>query len=979
MADDAEKRTDSPDQAGRDYRETVFLPQTDFPMRAGLPQKEPQILAKWDEIGLYHAARKARQAAGAPLFVLHDGPPYANGAIHIGHALQKTLKDFVVRSRFAMGYDVDFVPGWDCHGLPIEWKIEEELRSKGRRKDEVSKAEFREKCRAYAGQWIDVQRDGFKRLGVLADWENRYATMDYGSEAAIVAEFHKFVASNQLYRGSKPVMWSPVERTALADAEVEYHDHVSPTIWVKFPVTQGSDAARGASVVIWTTTPWTIPANRAIAYNESIAYGAYQVEALEEGLEFEPWAKPGDKLIVADKLAEEVFKAAKIGKWRRIEAIDCQGMVCAHPLSALDSHYGYSVPLLAGDHVTEEAGTGFVHTAPGHGADDYVVWMSHGHREIPETVDADGAYYPHVPLFGGLKVLETEGKKSGKFGPANSAVIDKLIEAGGLLARGRLEHSYPHSWRSKAPVIFRNTPQWFIRMDEPLDTAQHGGRTLRETALEAIEATAFYPEAGRNRIRTMVESRPDWLISRQRAWGAPLAMFVDKETSQPLHDEEVNARIIAAIAADGADAWFTRPVTDFLGPHDPDRYEKVEDILDVWFDSGSTHAFTLEGRENTRWPADLYLEGSDQHRGWFQSSLLESSGTRGRAPYNGVLTHGFTMDENGEKMSKSKGNTVDPHQVIKESGAEIIRLWAAMVDYSDDQRIGKTILATTADAYRKLRNTLRYLLGALAGYSDEEAVALADMPPLERYILHRLQALDTEVRDAYAGYAFQDVIRPLIAFCQEDLSALFFDVRRDALYCDQPTALRRRAARTVMDAAFERLTVWLAPLMPFTTEEAWTLRFPDAGSNALRIFPETPAAWACPEEAARWAKVQAVTAVVTGALEVERREKRLGAALEAAPVVHISDPALLAAFEGLDAAEVFRTSQATLVSGEGPAGAFRLADSPAVAVEPLRAQGRKCARSWRILPEVGEDPRYPDLSLRDAEAVAAWDAAHGAT
>ncbi|MDP1640954.1 MAG: isoleucine--tRNA ligase [Phenylobacterium sp.] len=978
MADDAEKRTASPETAGRDYRETVFLPQTDFPMRAGLPQKEPQILAKWDEIGLYHAARKARQAQGAPLFVLHDGPPYANGAIHIGHALQKTLKDFVVRSRFAMGYDVDFVPGWDCHGLPIEWKIEEELRSKGRRKDEVSKAEFREKCRAYAGQWIDVQRDGFKRLGVLADWENRYATMDYGSEAAIVAEFHKFVASNQLYRGSKPVMWSPVERTALADAEVEYHDHVSPTIWVKFPVTQGSDAARGASVVIWTTTPWTIPANRAIAYNESIAYGAYQVEALEEGLEFEPWAKPGDKLIVADKLAEEVFKAAKIGKWRRIETIDCQGMVCAHPLAALDSHYGFSVPLLAGDHVTEEAGTGFVHTAPGHGADDYVVWMSHGHREIPETVDADGAYYPHVPLFGGLKVLETEGKKAGKFGAANPAVIEKLIEAGGLLARGRLEHSYPHSWRSKAPVIFRNTPQWFIRMDEPLDTPHHGGRTLRETALEAIEATAFYPEAGRNRIRTMVESRPDWLISRQRAWGAPLAMFVDKETNQPLHDEEVNARIIAAIAAEGADAWFTRPVTDFLGAHDPDRYEKVEDILDVWFDSGSTHAFTLEGREDTRWPADLYLEGSDQHRGWFQSSLLESSGTRGRAPYNGVLTHGFTMDENGEKMSKSKGNTVDPNQVIKESGAEIIRLWAAMVDYSDDQRIGKTILATTADAYRKLRNTLRYLLGALAGYDAGEAVALEDMPPLERYILHRLQALDTEVRDAYAGYAFQDVIRPLIAFCQEDLSALFFDVRRDALYCDQATALRRRAARTVMDLAFERLTVWLAPLMPFTTEEAWTLRFPEAGSNALRVFPETPSAWACPEEAARWAKVQAVTAVVTGALEVERREKRLGAALEAAPVVHISDPALLAAFEGLDAAEVFRTSQATLVAGEGPAGAFRLADSPAVAVEPLRAQGRKCARSWRILLEVGDDPRYPDLSLRDAEAVAAWDAAHGA-
>jgi len=975
MADDAEKRTAST-EGGRDYRETVFLPQTDFPMRAGLPQKEPQILARWDEIGLYQAARKARQAAGAPLFVLHDGPPYANGAIHIGHALQKTLKDFVVRSRFALGYDVDFVPGWDCHGLPIEWKIEEELRSQGRRKDEVSKAEFRERCRAYAAHWIEVQKEGFKRLGVIGDWENRYATMDYASEAAIVAEFHKFLASGQLYRGSKPVMWSPVERTALADAEVEYHDHVSPTIWVKFPVVEGSDASRNASVVIWTTTPWTIPANRAIAYNEAVAYAVFEVEAMEEGLEFEPWAKPGDRLIVADKLAEDVFKAAKVASRRRIEAVDCRGMVCEHPLAALDTHYAFSVPLLAGDHVTDDAGTGFVHTAPGHGADDYLVWLAHGHREIPDTVDPDGAYYPNVALFGGLKVLETEGKKAGKFGPANPAVIEKLIEAGALLARGRLEHSYPHSWRSKAPVIFRNTPQWFIRMDQPLDTAEHGGRTLRETALEAIEATTFFPEAGRNRIRSMVESRPDWLISRQRAWGAPLAMFVDKETGQPLHDEAVNARIIAAIKAEGADAWFTRPVTDFLGAHDPDRYEKIEDILDVWFDSGSTHAFTLEGRETTRWPADLYLEGSDQHRGWFQSSLLESSGTRGRAPYDAVLTHGFTMDENGEKMSKSKGNTVDPHQVIKESGAEIIRLWAAMVDYSDDQRIGKTILATTADAYRKLRNTLRYMLGALAGYSPDEAVAPADMPPLEQFILHRLHELDGQVRAAYEAYAFQDVIRPLIAFCQEELSALFFDVRRDALYCDLPSALRRRAARTAMDLVFERLTVWLAPLMPFTTEEAWSTRFPDAGANALRVFPETPATWSNPTEAARWAKVQAVTEVVTGALEVERREKRLGAALEAAPVVHIADPDLMAAFEGLDVAEVFRTSQATLVAGEGPQGAFRLAEQPKVAVEPRRAEGAKCARSWRILPEVGSDPRYPDLSLRDAEAVAAWDAAH---
>jgi isoleucyl-tRNA synthetase len=970
MADDA-------DHPSRDYRETVFLPETPFPMRAGLPQKEPQILERWAALDLYNAMRAERQRAGAPLFVLHDGPPYANGAIHIGHALQKTLKDFVVRSKFLLGYDVDYVPGWDCHGLPIEWKIEEELRGQGRRKDEVSKAEFRTRCREYAAHWINVQMEGFKRLGVLGDWEHRYATMDYSSEAAIVAEFHKFVASGQLYRGSKPVMWSPVERTALADAEVEYHDHVSPTIWVKFPVVEGSDAARGASVVIWTTTPWTIPANRAVSYNPDIAYAVYQVEAIEEGLEFAPWAAAGDRLIIAEKLVDEVMKTAKVASFRKIERADPQGMVLEHPLAALDSFYGYQVPMLAGDHVTDDAGTGFVHTAPGHGADDYLVWLAHGHREIPDTVDPDGAYYPHVPLFAGLKVLETEGKKAGKFGPANGAVMEKLIEAGRLLARGRLEHSYPHSWRSKAPVIFRNTPQWFIRMDEPLDDTVHGGRSLRETALEAIEATTFYPAGGKNRIRAMVESRPDWLISRQRAWGAPLAMFVDKDTGQPLHDPDVDARIVEAIAAEGADAWFTRPASDFLGNHDAARYEKVEDILDVWFDSGSTHAFTLENRPHTRWPADLYLEGSDQHRGWFQSSLLESSGTRGRAPYDAILTHGFTMDEAGEKMSKSKGNVVDPAIVIRESGAEIIRLWAAMIDYSDDSRIGKTVLQTTADAYRKLRNTVRYMLGALADYGPDEAVEVADMPPLERFILHRLVELDGQVRTAYEGYLFQDVIRPITEFCQNELSSLFFDIRKDSLYCDRPDSVRRRAARTVMEAVFERLTAWLAPLIPFTMEEAWMTRYPQATSNSLRVIPQTPQTWRNDAEADRWAKVQQVTSVVTSALEIERREKRIGGALDAAPKVYVTDADLVAAFDGLDPAEVFRTSQASLIASAAPAGAFSLPDVPGVAVEPLRADGAKCARSWRVLPEVGSDPRYPDLSLRDADAVAAWDAARG--
>jgi isoleucyl-tRNA synthetase len=954
MADDA-----SP---ARDYRETVFLPETPFPMRAGLPQKEPEILARWAQDDLYKSVRKARQAAGAPLYVLHDGPPYANGAIHIGHALNKILKDFVVRSRFLLGYDVDYVPGWDCHGLPIEWKIEEEVRAQGKRKDEVPVAEFRARCRAFAGKWIGLQMDEFQRLGVLGNWDARYSTMDFASEAAIVGEFHKFVMSDQLYRGSKPVMWSPVERTALADAEVEYHDHVSPTVWVKFEV-QGRDD--GAAIVIWTTTPWTLPANRAVAYNPDIAYGLYEVAGMEADLPFEPWAKPGDRLIVADKLAADVAAAAKIADWTRVAAVDPSVLVCRHPLSKLDAAYAFDVPLLAGDHVTEDAGTGFVHTAPSHGQDDYLVWLAHGHRDIPEMVDADGAYYPHVPLFGGLKVLETEGKKAGRFGPANPAVMEKLIEAGTLLARGRLEHSYPHSWRSKAPVIFRNTPQWFVKVDDD---------GLRATALKALDDTAFYPAQGRNRIRSMVETRPDWLISRQRAWGTPLAMFVDKATGQPLKDEAVNARILDAVRAEGADAWFTRPDSDFLGKdYDPSDYEKVEDILDVWFDSGSTHAFVLEGRGDSKWPADLYLEGSDQHRGWFQSSLLESCATRGRAPYDGVLTHGFTLDEQGEKMSKSKGNTTDPQTVTKESGAEILRLWVAMVDYAEDQRIGKTILQTTVDGYRKLRNTVRYLLGALAGFDEAERLPLEKMPPLERYILHRLWELDGQVREAYAAYRFQDVFRPLMDFCSNELSSLYFDIRKDSLYCDRPDSERRRAARTVMDLVFERLTAWLSPLASFTMEEAWATRFPDRGSNVFRVMPETPEAWRNEAEAARWQKVERVTRVVTGALEIERREKRIGGALDAAPRVHVADADLLAAFEGLDPAEVFRTSQAVLVAGSGPG--FRLPEIADVSVEPLRAEGAKCARSWRVLPEVGSNPRYPDLSLRDADAVAAWDAA----
>jgi isoleucyl-tRNA synthetase len=983
----------SPTVTGRDYRETVFLPETEFPMRAGLPKAEPEMLKKWDEAKLYESVRKARQAANAPLFVLHDGPPYANGNIHIGHALNKILKDFVVRSKFLMGYDVDYVPGWDCHGLPIEWKIEEEFRSKGRKKDEVPAAEFRKACREYAAQWIDIQREEFKRLGVLGDWQDRYATMDYTTEAKVTAEFHKFLMSDQLYRGSKPVMWSPVERTALADAEVEYHPHVSPTIWVRFPVANATtssvlgDSAEEAdelnatmsdtSVVIWTTTPWTIPANRAVSFNPKVAYSVWQITAMktEEELGFAPWARPGDKLILADKLAEDVLKAANATAWDKLIDLPptvLAGLELKHPLAALDAGYGFEVPMLAGDHVTDDAGTGFVHTAPGHGADDYIVWLSSGRSldTIPDTVDPDGAYYAHVPLFGGMKVLETEGKKAGKFGEANGAVMTKLIEAGNLLARGRVEHSYPHSWRSKAPVIFRNTPQWFIRMD--------GESGLRDKASVAINLTKFFPDSGRNRIGSMVESRPDWLISRQRNWGTPLAMFVDKTTGQPLKDAAVNARIIEHIREGGADAWFTRPDTDFLGnDYDPANFEKITDILDVWFDSGCTHAFTIEGRADSHWPADLYLEGSDQHRGWFQSSLLESCGTRGRAPYEAVLTHGFVLDEQGEKMSKSKGNVVAPQDIAKESGVEILRLWVALSDYSEDLRIGKQIIQTTVDAYRKLRNTVRYLLGALNGYTDAEAVEYSDMPSLERYILHEVHRLDTQVRDAYARYDFADVIRPVSDFCSQTLSALYFDIRKDCLYCDKPSDTKRRAARTVMNILFDRLTLWLGPIMTFTMEEAWASRNPDGQQNLFRVLEAAPEDWISTAEANRWSRIETVLGVVTASLEGKRRDKVIGSALEAAPTVYIADNSLLEAFEDIDAAEVFRTSQATLTYETAPEDAFRLDGVNMVAVGFALAKGNKCQRSWRILPEVGSDPRYPDLSLRDADAVAEWDAQRG--
>ncbi|MGV1761319.1 isoleucine--tRNA ligase [Rhizobium sp. A22-96] len=952
--------TDTPEKM--DYSKTLYLPETDFPMRAGLPQKEPELVNRWNEMDLYKKLRAS--AAGREKFVLHDGPPYANGHIHIGHALNKILKDVITRSFQMRGYDSNYVPGWDCHGLPIEWKIEEKYREKGKNKDEVPVNEFRQECRDFAAGWIKIQSEEFKRLGITGDFDNPYLTMNFHAESRIAGELLKIARTGQLYRGSKPVMWSVVERTALAEAEVEYADVESDMIWVKFPVAEGPAELAGTFVVIWTTTPWTIPGNRAIAYSSRVSYGLYEVT--EAANDFGP--RPGEKLIFADKLAEESFAKAKL-QYKRLSDVtanDLAALICAHPLAALG--YGFKVPLLDGEHVTDDAGTGFVHTAPSHGREDFDAWTSHARdlekrgisSAIPFPVDDAGFYTVDAPGFEGGRVMDDNGKK----GNANDLVIKALIETNTLFARGRLKHSYPHSWRSKKPVIFRNTPQWFVYMDK--DFAD--GSTLRSRALKAIDDTRFVPAAGQNRLRAMIEQRPDWVLSRQRAWGVPIAIFVD-EQGKILQDDDVNARILEAFEKEGADAWFAEGARErFLGEKANEPWTQVMDILDVWFDSGSTHTFTLEDRPDLKWPADVYLEGSDQHRGWFHSSLLESAATRGRAPYNTVVTHGFTMDEQGRKQSKSLGNVVAPQDVMKDAGADILRLWVMTTDYWEDQRLGKAIIQTNVDAYRKLRNTIRWMLGTLA-HDKGEVIAYADMPELEQLMLHRLAELDELVRESYDAFDFKRIARALIDFANVELSAFYFDVRKDALYCDAPSSLRRRASLTVIRTIFDCMVTWLAPMLPFTTEEAWLSRNPSAVSVHLEQFADVSAEWKNEALAEKWKKIRAVRSVVTGALEIERKEKRIGSSLEAAPVVYVADPELLKVLEGQDFSEICITSGITIEGGEGPADAFRLDDAAKVSVVPKLAEGSKCARSWRITTDVGSDPEYPDVSARDAAAL----------
>jgi isoleucyl-tRNA synthetase len=989
-------------QTERDYSETLFLPRTEFPMRAGLPEREPVLLKRWKDENLYGKLRQA--AKDRAKFILHDGPPYANGNIHIGTALNKILKDVVTRSQQMLGYDSNYVPGWDCHGLPIEWKVEEEnYRSKNKGKpnfsDPAAMIAFRQECRAYAEHWLNVQREEFKRLGVEGDWDHPYTTMSFAAEAQIAREIIKFAQNGTLYRGSKPVMWSVVEKTALAEAEVEYEDYTSDTVWVKFPVrfARGKrhktleQKYKGASVVIWTTTPWTLPGNRAISYSPKVAYGLYKVtDAAPDN-----WAKFGDLFILSENLAGEVFKQARVTAYDKVADVPAEDLAdlgCAHPLRALG--YDFTVPLLAGDHVTDDTGTGFVHTAPGHGREDFEIWTANARAleadnvnpAIPYTVDENGALTAHAPGFTGKRVINDKGEK----GDANDAVIKALVEAGNIIARGRLKHQYPHSWRSKRPVIYRNTPQWFIAMDKNIAGK---GDTLRHRAMTAICATQWIPAAGENRITGMIESRPDWVISRQRAWGVPIAVFVKEKADGSvdiLNDEAVNKRIGDAFEQEGADAWYAEgAAARFLGDRAKEGWKKVDDILDVWFDSGSTHAFVLEDEKNfpqlkgiVRKPKGgndqvMYLEGSDQHRGWFQSSLLESCGTRGIAPFDMVLTHGFVLDEHGRKMSKSLGNTVAPQDVIKNSGADILRMWACASDYADDLRIGAEILKTNVETYRKLRNTIRWMLGSLAHFSDEDRVALDKMPELERLMLHRLAELDAAVKEAYRAFDFKRIFAMLSAFMTSDLSAFYFDIRKDALYCDPVSSVKRKAALTVIDHLFRCTVTWLAPMLCFTAEEAWLSRYgDDAPSVHLQLFPDVPAAWRDDKLAEKWRKVRQVRSVVTAVLELERAQKRLGSSLEAAPVVYIDNPDLFEAVVDVDLAEVCITSSATLVEGDGRAhrAVYMGSEYPkGVGVAPLLATGKKCARSWKVTESVGEDPAYPDVTPRDAQALREWD------
>lgn len=933
------------DAMTRDYRPTIFLPSTDFPMKGNLPEREPEILKRWEKLNLYQLMQK--KAKDRDRFVLHDGPPYANGNIHLGHALNKILKDVVNKSQYKLGKSTPFVPGWDCHGLPIEAKVEEQYREKGVQKEDIPRVRFRQECRLFADQWIDIQREEFKRLGITGDWDHPYTTMSYEAEAEIVRLLGIFLMNGSLYRGVKPVMWSVVEKTALAEMEVEYEGHESLSIYVRFPIIRSPLAfLKDASAVIWTTTPWTLPGNRAIAYGKDLEYVALKVDSVHEG----SLVRPGEVILIAEGLRETVEAELGISKSIHLgscKGADLKGTLCRHPFAG--EGYDFEVPLLPGEHVTLEGGTGLVHTAPGHGVEDFALGKEF-HLEVPETVADGGLFYDHVPLFAGKHVY--------KVGPE---IVAKLEEKGALLKQGKIIHSYPHSWRSKKPLIYRTTPQWFISLEK---------RGLRKQALEAIETVQWIPESAKNRIRAMIENRPDWCLSRQRAWGVPLTLFVHKKTGEVLRDHEVVKRIVSAIEKEGSDVWYSSDPETFLGPkYNAKDYEQVQDILDVWFDSGSTQSYVLRMRSDLQWPASLYLEGSDQHRGWFQSSLLVSRGTFHAAPYKQVMTHGFIVDEQGRKMSKSRGDAVSPQTITSTLGADILRLWVVGSDYYEDLRIGPEILKRQQDIYRRYRNTLRYLLGALAEFSEDEKIDYDKMPELEKWVLHRLYELDQKVREASSAYDFQSLYVDIHHFCAVDLSSLYFDIRKDSLYCDDLRDPKRRATRTVMDIAFECLTKWLAPVLCFTAEEAWLSRYPsEKGSVHLELFPSLPFAWNAPSLAQKFEGLREVRKVMTGALEVARSAKDIGSSLQANLTVFL-DSSHNPFIEGIDLAELSITSEVEVKKGASPPEAFTLEDVPGVGVLITLASGEKCARCWKVLPEVGVLKPFSDLCQRCTDVV----------
>ena len=815
----------------------INLPATSFPMKANLPVKEPEIIKFWEEINLYQELRS--KSKDRDKFILHDGPPYANGHIHIGTALNKILKDIVVRFNQMMGKDAPYVPGWDCHGLPIEWKVEEEYKKKGKNKDTIPVNEFREECRQFAASWIEIQKKEFNRLGVNGDWKNHYTTMSKSSEAQIAREISKFIINGGLYRGFKPVLWSVVETTALADAEVEYYDHTSNTIYGKFLIKSGPEKFMNCSVVIWTTTPWTIPCNRALAFNSKINYSIVKINNNE-------------KIIIAEKLIDKVLVDCKITNFEIIESFsgsEFKNIICNHPFK--DIGYTFDVPMLDGNFVNLEQGTGIVHCAPSHGPDDYYLCLNNNIQAF-DTIDDKGHYTKNIIKFAGTHIFK-----------ADDVIINELTNLNRLLGKGKLKHSYPHSWRSKAPLVHRATPQWFISMEK---------NNLRQKSLTAIGNTKFYPAVGQNRLRSMIETRPDWCVSRQRVWGVPLPIFISKKTGKPLADEKVLEGVAKIFEEEGSDSWFIRKPQDFLGKdYNANDYEQVKDIVEVWFDSGSTHSYVLDKRPELTWPANLYLEGSDQHRGWFHSSLLESCGTKGTAPFQNILCHGFVVDGKGQKMSKSLGNVVMPEEVIKNFGADILRLWVVASDYSEDLKIDKAILNQHAESYRKIRNTLRFLLGNLNDKllnDDLSKIEYSKLSSLEKYILLQVYELDSRFRDYINSYNFHKIYVELLNFCTLDLSAFYFDIKKDILYCDSINSQRRNKCLEVLNVLTNFLLKWLSPILAFTSEEAYqVIKNKNYKSIHLQDFPVIPLVWNNSEVKNKWVGIKKVKQVVNAAIE----------------------------------------------------------------------------------------------------------------